>query len=244
MDQNVDVFREEDFDTAFELEAGGEGEGWNRVGSWTADRQFWKKMNYDVPIPLHLKCTIRLDGVPLEHCRELLTNVQLRNSWDRGYFELEQLGQFSDFSKIYWIVHLPFLVQDRDMVQLMTQKWIPEKEAHVILYRGDPCASASKPETSEYIRMKTGLSYTILRRAADDQNSTIMSALGNNEYGGWLPYFIMGPVYARTLTKLSERLIQAYEDFSNESQESVAENHSLMSVQECDRWSRAIKDQR
>ena len=241
MDQ--DGFGEEDFETAFKLEAGREKEGWSRVGSWTEGRKFWKKMDFDVSVPLHLKCTIRLDGVPLEHCIELLSNVELRNSWDSDYFELELLDQTCDYSKIYWIVHLPFFVKDRDMVQLMTQKWIPEKDAHVILYR--EAQSPSKPETTDYIRMKTGLSYTILRRAADDQNSTIMSALGNNEYGGWLPYLIMGPVYSRTLTKLSERLVQAYKDYScNDSQESVAENHSFASVQEQYRRLLATKDHR
>ena len=202
------LFQDDDFQKAFQLEAERENEGWSRAGAWKEGCEFWKKVDYDAPVPLHLKCTIRLDGVPLEKCRELLAVIQLRNKWDSANFEVEQLSRNPYYSTIYWVFHLPSVMKNRDMVQLTTLRWIPERKAYVILYKDGQ--HPSKPETSQYIRMKTGLSYTILRRAPDDPNTTIMSTLGNNEYGGWLPYCVMGYVYASSLTKLSQRLTQAY----------------------------------
>lgn len=202
------AFQDDDFQRAFQLEAEREEEGWSRTGFWKEGGEFWKKVDYDAPVPLHMKCTIRLDGVPLEKCRELLTDVELRNKWDGANFEVQQLNRNPYYSVIYWIFHLPSAMKSRDMVQLTTLRWIPEMKAYVILYKDGQ--HSSKPENSEYIRMKTGLSYTILRRAPDDPNSTIMSSLGNNQYGGWLPYCIMGYVYASSLTKLSQRLVRAY----------------------------------
>lgn len=67
--------------------------------------------------------------------------------------------------------------------------------------------------------MKTGFSYTILRRAEDDPFTTVMSTLGNNDYGGWLPFLMMGGVYGTTLTKLSQRIIDAYKDHMRQDQE-------------------------
>lgn len=238
-----DVFKNSDFQRAIELECGREEEGWSRTGVWKEGAEFWKMVDYKAAVPLHLKCKIRLDGVPMEKCRELLTSVETRNKWDGAHFQLEQLARNPYYSTIYWIFHLPSMIKDRDMVQVMAVRWIPEQKAYVILYKDGQ--HPSKSETDDHIRMKTGLSYTILRRADDDPDSTIMSTLGNNEYGGWLPYIMMGPVYASSLTKLSQRLIEAYKEYSQDQkqQKKPTEKPSYASRQERSRTMLLLKDQ-
>ncbi|XP_062508006.1 START domain-containing protein 10-like [Corticium candelabrum] len=241
------VFQDKDFQRAFELEAGREDDGWTKTGTWTESSEFWKMVDYDAAVPLHLKCRIRVNDVPLEKCRKLLTNVELRNKWDGAKFEVNQLERNPYYSTIYWIFHLPFFVQNRDMVQHTAVRWIPEKKAYVILYKDG--THPSKPETNDYIRMKTGLSYTILRRADNDPNTTIMSTLGNNEYGGWLPYALMGKLYASSLTKLSQRLTKACSDYSEEStslQKPIQKQTPSLGVAASRQYHRSlsVKDQR
>lgn len=211
------LFSSADFDKAFELERGREREGWNRTGRayWDGGAEFWKMMDYDADVPLHIKATLPITGVPLENCYDLLTTPETRNQWDEEFFQLEKLkwngpgdSQYANEDMIYWIFHLPPAVQDRDMVQYVTDRWFPKEKARVILYKQGE--NASKPEGSDYIRMTTGLSYTILRPMGDDPSSTMLSTLGNNDFGGWLPLCIMGYLYSRSMTGLKQRLLQAY----------------------------------
>ncbi|XP_062508677.1 uncharacterized protein LOC134184923 [Corticium candelabrum] len=204
---------DDDFELALRLDHEGETEGWSSTGSWMCCRKarFLKKIDSEKEIPLHIKSSrIYLDGIPIDNCLSLLINPDQRNAWDNGHFQLEKLDS-SDYplgtDLIYWKMFLPSVVKNRDMVQLTAYKMIGN--ACVIVYKqGD---DSKKPESSEFIRMKTGLSYTILRPAEDDPSySTLISTLGNNDYGGWLPNCLMGLLYSMSITNLCNRLLHAY----------------------------------
>ena len=207
---------------AFELEKGREKEGWRPLLVNQQDGiEVWEMVDYDADVPLHFKSSGRLEGVPLQKCFDLLTTPEMRNQWDEGFFHLEKLStaetdssQGSTVEVLYWTIHLRFPARDRDMVQFTTNRWIPEENTRVILYKqGD---DAAKPVTRKYVRMGTGLSYTMLRQAEDDNNSTLISTLGNNDYRGWIPNCIVGSVYSKTLPSLYQRLQKAYKELNTD----------------------------
>jgi hypothetical protein len=213
------MFSEEDFKRAFELEMGREKEGWRLVLANQQDRiEVWEMVDYNADVPLHFKSTGRLEGVPLKKCFDLLTIPEKRNQWDEGFFHLEKLSTAeldsdSTVELLYWTIQMPCPVRNRDMVQFSTNKWIPEENALVILYKqGD---AAIKPVSRRKVRMRTGLSYTILRQAEDDKNSTLISTLGNNDYGGWIPDWIVSYVYSKTLPSLYQRLQKGYKELNS-----------------------------
>eukprot|EP00118_Oscarella_pearsei_P028700 m.2729 g.2729 ORF g.2729 m.2729 type:complete len:205 (+) comp8864_c0_seq1:907-1521(+) len=201
------MFTRTDIQRAFALERAGEPEGWTQK-SEAAREEYWYKIDYTNQVPLQMKCRLRLDGVPMEAALKLLTEPKLRNQWDRKVFESETVADNGQYRTIYWIFHMPCMVKDRDMVQYAYVQYVPSEDCYVILYKDG--LYWDRPETGQFIRMKTGFSCSVLRRDRDDPNSTQLFTLGNNFYGGWIPDMIMPTLYAKSLGKLRHRLINGY----------------------------------
>lgn len=206
------VFTDADIKRAFEIMKEGEQEGWIGTGVRKDWAQTWKKYDYDSRIPFYIKSTLHADGVPLEECKELMANGDLRNKWDSS-FHVEQLDSNEYYATTYWIFNLPAPATPRDAVRLVTRpNWIPEENAYLILYK--KAHHADKPETSDYIRMDTDLGYWILKQADDDPNvnSTVLFVMGNNNYRGWLPYCLLGYAGSLRMSCFCDDLKQAYKD--------------------------------
>eukprot|EP00118_Oscarella_pearsei_P013406 m.106984 g.106984 ORF g.106984 m.106984 type:complete len:206 (+) comp37275_c0_seq2:568-1185(+) len=203
------MFSTTDIWRAFALEQADEKEGWS-LKSRTIHEEYWYKIDYTKQVPLHMKCCLRLDGVPMKAALKLLTEPAVRNEWDRKVFQSEAVEDNGEYRVIYWVFHMPLIVKDRDMVQFVQVRYIPSEDCYLIMYKDG--RHHSKPESDRFIRMKTGFSCSILRRDENDPNSTQLFTLGNNFYGGWLPDVIMPVLYSSSLRKFRQRLIKGYQN--------------------------------
>ena len=209
------VLSDEDVDRALDLERQNESDDWTLVSRTETEEYFYRCCNNDDSVPpIETKCRLRLD-VPLNVAIRMLTEPELRNEWNGDVYQMNQVaGSCSGCKTILWKVRFPRCFKDRYMVQSSAVRYLEERDAYVILYKEGSHHPDAATLRGRCVRMTTGFSCSILRRdPINPRESSILFALANVTYGGfldWFPAFILARLYASSLGGIQRRMNRAY----------------------------------
>lgn len=188
-DDDYNPFTEEDLQKILHEEQNNSAEeGWSFVKR-NESCEIWRKNERDKPVHL-IKGFLNFPGIPPEKVVEMIHNLDVRKEWDKQFPVIEVLEHHKHYRVVYWLVKMPPLVADRDIVQYIGRRHDEDTNTTYLLYRN--ATHSERPERKGIVRAETILSGVIIRPDPEDPtNSTKMSIMLQNDAKGWIPHFIV-----------------------------------------------------
>ena len=200
------VFNDEDLETVLKLESStSKDEGWS-FSSKSEFTEVWKKRCEHEMTHL-IKGYLHLPGITPDDTYKLIHDLGLRKRWEKHFPVIDVLEEHPTYRLVYWLVHMPPGVQNRDLVQYVSEKKDEKTNTTYILYHNAPGKVEPKHGV---VRASTILSSTIIRPDPQDPNSTRVTILLQNDLGGWIPHDVVNFFAAKSPGEWRDNLYHFY----------------------------------
>ncbi|TNV82685.1 hypothetical protein FGO68_gene8647 [Halteria grandinella] len=187
---------------------------WDQAGS-CQNVSVYKKMTEDSPIVL-LKAYALIEGVTTDIVYEVITNQEVRRSWDKvlSNFEILQEDPGDGISVLYFMIKTPIGVSNRDFVQQRkVKKDFPQPGFITMHFKS--VSHPKCPEKPHTVRGDTLISGYIIEPDVDSQGrpSTKLTIISQNDIKGVIPKAIVNMLSGKAPRQWVGNLVKGCEDY-------------------------------